>query len=153
MDFITIKIYGEDMSDEQDCHENGFCPSHEAEVERRKLSIDELSAIKGRMSELLSFKNRLMGFGAGISIFATVVILGSYTYTYNHMQDARSKYEDLEKQTKKVEDVADVLRRESYDTRVQLARTDERYQALQLQLKSIDSRLEQLLNKIETDKR
>lgn len=141
------------MSEEQSRHDNGFCPNHEAEVERRKLSIDDLSAVKGRVSELLSFRDNLTGFLKGISVFATLVILGSYTYTYNHMQEAKSKYEDLEKQTKKVEDLADTLRRESYDTRVQLARTDERYQALQLQLKSIDSRLEQLLNKIETDKR
>lgn len=141
------------MSEEPECHEGGFCASHGSEVERRKLSLDELSAVRGRVSELLSFKNKLIGFGAGIGVFATVVILGSYTYTYNHMQEAKSKYEDLENQTKKVEDIADALRRESYDTRVQLARTDERYQALQLQLKSIDSRLEQLLDKVEPDKK
>ena len=141
------------MSDEYDCPEGGFCQNHEAEVERRKLSVNELSAVSARVSELLTFKNQLIGFGAGISVFATAVILGSYAYTYNHMQEAKGKYEDLAAQTMKVEGIADTLRREAYDTRVQLARTDERYQALQLQLRSIDSRLEQLLDKVEPDKK
>jgi hypothetical protein len=142
------------MSEERLCENgNGTCIIHEAEVERRKASNDEVANIKGRIGELLTFKNRSIGFAYGIGVFASLVILGSYSYTYNHMQEATNKYKELEAQTKKVEETTNTLQRDMYDTRVQLARTDERYQALQHQLRSIDSRLEQLLVKIDKEKR
>lgn len=134
---------------EENCSENGLCLMHGSEVERRKGYATELEAIKGRVGELLTFKNRMIGFGTGIGVFAVLVMVGSYTYTYNHMRDAEGRYIELAAQTKKVDDVTEVLRRDVYETKVQLARTDERYQALQNQLRSIDSRLEQLLVKIE----
>lgn len=121
---------------------DGVCAMHGAEIERRKSVQKNINDIEGDIktnkkwiSELLSFKNQVTGF----SLLLSMILGGSYTYTYLHTTDAKLKYSMYESDIRN-------LRDSTANQRTQIAITNERYDAVNKQLSTMNRRLSQLVD-------
>lgn len=136
--------------------EDGFCPMHEVEVERRRNSRKEIEDIKadivrtrGHIGNLLTFMNNINGQRTVIGGVALLIVLGSYSYTFitaNAINVANHRYERLleAKERAYQTDLQGVRTRLSaLDTG--LAVIDERYRTVVAQLRNLNDSLSQLL--------
>jgi len=85
------------------CHsnDNGFCPEHNVEIERRK----SMASLTQNIPRLLTAVNRLIGWSA----IVTILILGSYAYILIVKQDLREEIKtNTVKNEKVVEDLNDI---------------------------------------------
>lgn len=105
----------------------------------------DIDEFKEHVSGLLTFKNRLIGTLAGVSFLAGVVLLGSYTYTYILAQQVATRDGAVEVRVEGLHGKDEVIAEELTRIKIQNARIDERYVAIQKQLATIDIKLEEVL--------
>lgn len=128
------------MTDET-CEETGHCALHGIEIERRKGDRRDINSLKedikenkSFIGELLTFKNRVLGYTPLILI----IILGSYAYINIHSANAEAKYAQYDVEIKSIRNDIAILNS-------LYARTDERYIAVNTNLNNINIRLTQLI--------
>lgn len=131
---------------------DGHCALHGIEIERRRSTQRELEAVKAEAKEtrkdmgfVCAFISNLKGGIRWGGALALLVVLGSYTYIYNHIQEAR-----VEKLAVVAEiHLADRERKDLRDAlatlKVEQGRNDERAAGINSRLSSIDGRLAQLV--------
>lgn len=148
-----------------DCEiaKGGHCAMHGVEVERRRHNEEKVNDIEARINsnhkrigELLTFKNNAIGYTKGLGLLASVVLLGTYSYTYtstqrlradaiNYTQNIKIEHAELKGELKAVNTEINTLRDRLVTVERDSSLTNERYINLSNKVDLFDRRLEQLI--------
>lgn len=106
----------------------------------------DIERSKDYIAELLTFKNKLEGQRTVLAGVSLIIVLGSYYYTFIHTQESFQNHNNIIQEHRLLKEK--VARQE-----IQITRIDERYISLTGQLTALNSRLSQLIDIINEERR